>query len=346
MTSTRLLKRDQPDVCHVHNTLPLVTPSVYAACQAAGVPVVQTLHNYRGICPGSLLLRNGQVCRECVGRSTFHAVRYGCYRGSRIQTLAVANMLQLHRRRGTWNTAVDAYIALSEFARGLFIEGGFPAERIYVKPNFLTEDPTPSRSAGQGFVFVGRLDSTKGTDVLAEAAHRFDQDQITLIGTGPRAESLDSHPQLELTGKLPREEIFERLGQAMALIFPSIWYEGMPMTILEAFACGCPVIASRLGAPEGMIDDGKTGLLFNPGDSNDLADKMQWAHEHPEAMAKMGHAARQEFENKYSAEQNYGQLMAIYSTVISGQGTGDTDMIQTTRATRQSGEAIPVAATH
>ncbi|GBD02324.1 Spore coat protein SA [bacterium HR18] len=308
----------RPQIVHVHNTFPLASPAVMQA-KVEGVTVVHTLHNYRLICPGALLMRDGQVCEECVGRAIpWPGVVHGCWRGSRLQTSVVAAMLTLHRAMKTWTEQVDCYIALTEFARRKFIEGGLPAEKIVVKPNFVDPDPGEGRHEGDYALFVGRLSPEKGVRVLLQAWRLLKGMPLKVVGDGPlRAEveefvGREGLTEIEVLGRKSREEVFRWMQEARVLVFPSECYEGFPMTIAEAFACGLPVVASRLGAMAEIVEEGRTGLLFEPGDAEDLAAKMEWAWAHPRELAEMGREARREYEQKYTAEKNYEMLMAIY----------------------------------
>jgi glycosyltransferase involved in cell wall biosynthesis len=339
---TELVRKHKPDVAHFHNTFPLISPAAHYAVQREGVPVVQTLHNYRLLCPNATLFRDGAVCEECVERqSLLPAIRHGCYRGSRRATTAVATMLSVHRAAGTWQREVDVYIAVSEFARRKFIEGGLPASRIVVKRNFVAPDPGVGAGAGGYAMFAGRLSAEKGIGVLASAWRELSDIPLVVVGEGPLAgvfaessverlkpvPAVATHgaaPQAEvqgaaLLGRQPREKFLSLMSEARVLIFPSVWYEGAPGTIAEAFACGLPVIASNLGAMAEMVDHERTGLLFEPGDGADLACKVRWAFEHPEAVDAMRVEARREFEEKYTADRNYEELMAIYETAIANK---------------------------
>jgi glycosyltransferase involved in cell wall biosynthesis len=224
-------------------------------------------------------------------------------------------MLQIHRTAGTWRTKVDVYIALSEFARRKFIEGGLPASRIVVKPNFVFPDPGMGTGGGGYALFVGRLSAEKGISVLAESWRHLADIPLVVAGDGPLA-GTEWPRGVSALGRLPREKILALMRAAQVLIFPSIWYEGAPMTIIEAFACGLPVIASNLGSMAEMVEHERTGCLFNPGDAADLARKVRWMFEHTRAVAAMRLAARREYEEKYMAERNYEMLMAIYARAI------------------------------
>lgn len=324
-----LIARKKPDVAHFHNTLPLISPSAYYACRDAGVPVVQTLHNYRLVCPAATFFRDGAVCEDCLGKAVPRpGVRHGCYRGSRAATAAVAAMLGAHRALGTWRDKVDVYIALSEFVRQKLVAAGLPAEKVVVKPNFVHPHPRSFRSAqaappfgpAEYALFVGRFWPEKGVRTLLAAWKRLADIPLNLIGDGPEhvemktlAATVDT---IRFRGWLPRDRTLTALKRARFLVFPSEWYECFPMTILEAFACGVPVIASRLGAMAEIVADGRTGLHFTAGDAADLAAKVEWAWTHPHEMEAMGRAARAEFEAKYTAARNYEMLMHIYERAV------------------------------
>lgn len=313
-----LIERFRPDVIHAHNTFPLISPSLYWAAARAGVPVVQTLHNFRLICLNALFLRDGQVCEDCMGQLPWRGVTRACYRGSRPASAALAGMLALHRGLGTYRNKVARYIALNEFCRGKFIEGGLPAERVVVKPNFVDfEAPEPVPRSG--LLFVGRLSMEKGIATLAEAMRALPDASLRVVGDGPEAGLLDGVAGVTRLGSQPGEAVRAEMGRALALVVPSIWYENFPRTIVEAFACGLPVIASRIGALAEIGTDSKTGLLFEPGNARDLADKLAWALAHPNEMAVMGRNARGQYEAEFSAEVNYLRLMEIYGEAMAEQ---------------------------
>lgn len=304
----------RPDVVHVHNSFPLLSPAIHWAAAEAGVPVVQTLHNFRLLCPQAMLLREGRVCEDCVGRLPWRGAVRGCYRGSVAQSTVLAGMLTLHRGLGTWQKRVNRFIALNEFCRAKFVEGGLPAGRISVKPNFV-DLPPPAGGPREGFLFVGRLSREKGLDVLAAAA-REAQLPVTVLGSGPMSESLATEALLALRGAMPMVEVLAQMRSAAALVMPSLWYENFPRTLVEAWACGLPVIASRLGAMAELIEEGVTGLLFEAGNPAALAQTLEWADQHPEELAAMGRRAREHYAVHYTAERNLQQLTAIYYEAI------------------------------
>jgi glycosyltransferase involved in cell wall biosynthesis len=318
-----LLRGERPDLVHVHNTFMMVSPSVFEACREEGIPVVQTLHNYRLLCPGWSLCREGKVCEECIESGLWRGVWHGCYRDSRLMTAAVALMLQVHRMRGTWSHDVGGYVALTNFARDKFIEGGLPASKIGVKPNFLESDPG-KRSSSSGFaLFVGRLSAEKGGEVLLRAWQKLKGTiPLVIMGDGPLRKPLESEAaarnlsNITFAGWRSRGEILSAMKSASLLITPSLWYEGFPMTVVEAFACGIPVICSRLGGLREIVEDGSTGLHFNPGDAEDLAGKLDLLWTQPSQLAAMGRAAREEYKRNYTAERNYELMIEIYERTM------------------------------
>lgn len=305
----------QPDLVHVHNTFPLISPAIYWVAARLCVPVVQTLHNFRLLCPQAMFLRNNQVCEDCLGNIPWRGALRGCYRNSKLQSSVLAGMLTVHRALGTWKNKVTRYIALNDFCRSKFIEGGLPAERLVVKPNFV-DFPAPPAGQRIGFLFVGRLSVEKGVQVLVDASLKLKVIDLKVAGTGPEEHLLSGSSQLKPLGALSGNQVREQMSQSQALVIPSIWYENFPRTIVEAFGCGLPVIASRIGALADIVQDGVTGLLFNPGDADDLAEKIQWAHDNPDKLAMMGINARALYESQFTADINYQQLIGIYEDAI------------------------------
>ncbi len=311
-----LVRSTAIDVAHFHNTFPLISPSGYYAVRRGGIPVVQTLHNFRLICAGATLSRNGSICEACITRrSLLPGIAHGCYRDSRSATTAVSTMLAVHRAMGTYQSQVDAYIALSEFARRKFIDAGLPPDRIVVKPNFVSPDPGTGEGRGGYALFAGRLSSEKGIQVLMDAWERLPDISLRVAGDGPLAGT--ARPDgVTWLGPLQREQVYGLMKGASVVVVPSVWYEMGPLTILEAFACGTPVIASNLGSMAETIRHRHNGLLFAPGDPEDLARQVRWAFDHPEELREMRANARREYEEKYTAERNYKMLMAIYEMAI------------------------------
>ena len=317
-----LLNSERPDIVHVHNTLFRISPSVYWACKASGVPVVQTLHNFRLLCPAGQFVRSSHVCEECLESGVWHGVRHACYRNSRSATAAVALMVTAHQWARTWTDCIDAYIALSEFSRSKFVAAGFSATKIFVKPNFV--DPDPGMGEGQEYaLFLGRLHPEKGVRSLISAWKLLQAPiPLLIVGDGPMGHELREQATgletVQFRGHLERSEALAILKRARFLVMPSECYENFPCAIAEAYACGVPVLASSLGSLKELVQPHCTGLHFRAGDSEDLADCVTWAWSHPEELRAMGCRARATFENRYSPEKNYSLLMDIYDRVIAG----------------------------
>jgi glycosyltransferase involved in cell wall biosynthesis len=322
-----LLRQEKPDVVHVHNTFVMISPSIYWACAEENVPVVQTLHNFRLFCPPSNFLRDGKICEECVEHSLLRGVAYGCYHGSRIATGAAALVLAAHRWVGTWTHKIDCYIAVSQFARRKFEHAGLPSRKLVVKPHFVYPDPGPRSGPGDYAIFVGRFTSEKGLPTLLNAWSGINTSvPLMIVGDGPLRESLEAqaaemnNSRVVFRGHLSRDATLAAVKGAKILLCASECYEQGPATVLEAFACGVPVIAPSLGPIDEVVDDGRTGLLFRAGDPAHLAKKIEWALSHDEQLQSMGKSARAKFEANFSANKNYTRLMEIYERVISGRG--------------------------
>ncbi|XWK88887.1 MAG: glycosyltransferase [Phormidium sp.] len=309
------------DLVHVQNFFPLISPSVYYAAKAKGVPVVQTLRNYRLLCPNALFFRNGQVCEDCMGKPIpYPGVVHSCYRENKAASAVTATMITVHRAMQTWKEQVDLYIALTEFARQKFIQGGLPGEKIVVKPNFVYPDPGVGEGRGGYALFVGRLSVEKGLDTLLAAWQQLKNPlPLKIVGDGPLAsqvaEAAEKIPKIEWLGRRPIAEVHALMGEAMVLIFPSKWYETFGRVAVEGFAKGTPTIAANIGAIAELVERGRTGLHFQPGNPTDLATQVEWILEHPTELAQMRQEARAQFEAKYTAQENYRRLMEIYSLV-------------------------------
>ena len=308
----------RPDVVHFHNTFPFVSPSAYYATRDAGTPVVQTLHNYRFVCPGGTFYRDGEVCEDCLGRlGAWSGMRHGCYHESRLETSAVAAVHSLHRVIGTWERAVDLFISPTIFARSKFLQAGIAPEKIRVKPHFVHPDLGPGEHAGGYALFVGRLSPEKGVETLLAAwEHSTAGVPLRIVGDGPLrstvAEAAGRIPNVEWLGARSAEDVAHLMGDATLLICPSTCYETFGRVITEAFARGTPVIASAHGALSELIADGTTGFLFPPGDARALASTVERAWSNLETLASMREPCRRQFEDFYSADVNYEQLMDIY----------------------------------
>jgi glycosyltransferase involved in cell wall biosynthesis len=316
--AARVLADAKPDVVHVHNFFPLLTPSILDACADARLPVVHTLHNYRLLCANGKLLREDAPCELCIEGTPYNAARYACYRDSRLASAAVARMLEAHRRRRTWQVKVDRYIALSPLGKSLFVRGGLPSDKIVVKPHFVPEPAgvAASPEASDYALFLGELTRHKGISVLLDAWRSVPLD-LHVAGDGPLAEvvraAASTNPRVHHLGYVDRRGVETELAGAAFLVFPSLLYEGFGLALIEAFAQATPVLASRLGTAVEIVQDGVTGLHFNPGDATDLAAKARWLATHRRERETMGERARDEFDRKYTAGRNLELLLGIYA---------------------------------
>ena len=316
------LRQGGYDLVHVHNFFPLISPSIYYAARAEGVPVVQSLRNYRLVCPNGVLFRDGRPCEDCLGRAVpWPGIVHACYRDSRAGTAAVAAMIGVHKHLKTWERMVSLYVAVTAFARDKLIEGGLPAAKIVVKPNFVEHALAPGTGAGGYALFVGRLSSEKGLATVLAAWQRLGRAlPLKIVGDGPLADHVEAsaagEPAVEYLGRRPLPEVYELMRDARFLVFPSEWYEPFGRVAIEAFACGTPVIASAMGGMAELIDDGHTGYLFRPGDGDDLAGVVERVLDHPDELDRMRRNVRAEFEAKYTPERNYQQLMTIYRRAL------------------------------
>jgi glycosyltransferase involved in cell wall biosynthesis len=301
----------------------MLSPSIYSVFKKNGIPVVQTLHNYRLLCPNALFFRDNNVCEDCLKFLVpLPGIIHKCYRESMSQTAAVATMLSYHRFIGTWQKQIDFYITLSEFARTKFIQGGLPPEKLTVKPNFLPDFSFQSDALRNHVLYAGRLSPEKGIQILDRAWREISPSNIPLYvaGDGPEKEILlqlsSEKDNVRYLGKLDRVSLDRFIAQSRFVIIPSVCYENFPMSILDAFRLGVPVVASQLGSIMELVRNSETGLLFNPGDPADLAAKVNWLWNHPDEAERMGKNARREYEQKYTPDKNYQMLIEIYEKAI------------------------------
>ncbi len=306
------LGTSRPDVVHVHNVFPQLSTSIYQPCAERDIPVVQTLHNYRPLCPGANLTREGRPCEDCVGRLPVRAVAHRCYRGSVAASAAAALMVASNARRSVWQRSVDRFITPSAFTRDKFVSAGFPLDRIVVKPNFAgglwSERPAVHRRSG--LLFVGRLSAEKGVATLMRAAEAV-RAPLRVVGEGPMSDCCRRSGFVPV-GELDAGGVRREMLASTALVVPSECYEAFPLVIVEAFASGLPVVAANIGALAELVQDGRTGLLFAPGSALELSRLLDWASRHPDEMARMGALARQVYEERFTAARNYECLLSVY----------------------------------
>ena len=308
----RIIREKKVDIVHVHNTLNLISPAVYYAARKCEIPVVQTIHNFRLLCPGATFYRDGNICEDCLNKGLGCAVKHGCYRGSKAQTLICVISTALHRFTKIYGKI--NYITLTEFNKNKLLQlKQIKEDKVFVKPNFV--DIGEASIERKGFIFAGRLDELKGIRTLIEAWKHMGNDAplLTIYGTGPleewcTAQIEENKLNVEMKGFVPNESVKKYISKSQALILPTLWYEGFPMSIVEAYSVGTPVICSNIGNAGSVVEEGVSGWKFEPGDSKGLVNKvLNWSD--------ISKSVKQVYENKYTAEENYKRLLEIYEKV-------------------------------
>lgn len=307
----------RPDILDVHNFFPLASPSVWYAGRNLRVPVVQTLHNYRMLCPAATFLRDGRVCEDCTRHALpIPGIVHGCYHGSMMQTAALSMMIGLHRALKSVDRAVSLFIVVSEFEKAKFVENGFPESRLFVKSPFVLDEGGVG-PGGEDFLFVGRLSEEKGIAVLLGAMEAAGEvPNLNIIGDGPLRGQVEQaarrNPRIRYLGIRSQAEVLEFMANSRCVIVPSTWYETFGRVVAESFSRGTPVIVSNIGALAELVDHQRTGLLFTTGDSQDLASAMRYAVANPARMLEMRKNARRDYEEKFTAARNLEMLLAAY----------------------------------
>lgn len=317
----RALRSFNPDIVHVHNFFPLITPAVFFACRNAGIPVVQTLHNFRPICPTGLLLYNNKIEERSLKGSPFWSVKYRVYRNSFIGTFFLASSIYLHRVLGTWKNQVDGFIALTEFQKYKYVEAGWPEAKFYIKPNFVDDvggDANCHSGDDRSYcIFVGRLSEEKGIDDLLSAWESIKY-PLKIVGEGPLEEKVKncSNPYVEYLGVKSKEDVYHLMRQANLLIMASRWYEGFPLVLLEAYSCATPALVPALGSMQDIVVNLETGAHYRAGSATSLAQIASNLLQNSESLVEMGGRARRAYEEKYTEQKNCQQLLDIYTEVI------------------------------
>ena len=315
-----LIRRERPDVAHVFNTFPLISPAGLAACHRAGVPVVFKVPNYRLTCANAYLYRDGGRCEDCLHRTIkWPAVLHACYHGSRARSALVAGMITTHSVLRSWTRHVDVVLAVSEAVRRILVDAGIPDRCIEVCHNMVTPDPGDRSPGelGEGALFVGRLSPEKGVDVLLAAARRVPELPVRIVGDGPQRAPIEDEVRrgglsnVELMGAVPMDRVFDLMRRARVLVVPSQWHEPFGNVVAEAFACGLPVIVSDLGALPELVPP-EVGRVIGASDVGALADALRWAHGATDELAAMGRAARARYLEAFTVERAYDRTMEIY----------------------------------
>lgn len=307
-----LLEVEQPDICHVHNTFPLITPVVYKICKSKGIPVVQTLHNYKMVCTNSLLFRGEEVCELCLNKSLYNSIKYKCYRDSYLATAAQAHVIQHHRKIGTWDKYIDKYACLTEFQKEK-VFGERLSHKVYIKPNFLAENKLEILQE-DFFLFVGRLNNSKGLQDLLYVFQNNTKSKFILIGKSDDPKVFEQFGNVTHLGERNRDVVLEQMRRCRAVIFPSKYYEGMPMVILEAFSLKKPVISRDRGAMASMIEHHVNGIKYE--NLDDLGNAIKSLDENPAWCEQLGQNAFMHYLDKYTEEKGYENLMNLYTEVL------------------------------
>ena len=311
------LKKIKPDIVHCHNFFPLLTPSIFDACQEDRIPVVLTLHNYRLICPSVYLSKNNKPWELSIQKNPYWTVPYKVYQNSFIGTAIIARMINLHKKRKTWRKKVDRIITLTEFAKNKFIESGFSPDNMVVKPNFIRDPFKDMNKRGKFALFIGRLSPEKGIKFLLNSWQEINF-PLKIVGDGPLMEDLNlKKNNIEFLGKITNESVKDLLQQTQFLVFPSQWYEGFPMVLVEAMACGTPALVTNIGSMQEIISDEINGLHFELGNQEQFIEKVNRLINDKTFCESLGENGRKTYIENYTPEVNYHQLSSIYQDAIS-----------------------------
>lgn len=314
------LKKINPDIVHCHNFFPLLTPSIFDACREDRIPAVLTLHNYRLVCPSVYLSKNNKPWELSIKKNPYWAVPYKVYQNSFIGTAAIAYMINYHKKRKTWQKKLDHIITLTKFAKNKFIESGFSPNNMVVKPNFISDPLKENNTRGQFALFIGRLSQEKGIEFLLESWKEIDF-PLKIVGDGPMMGNVKLQGNnVEFLGKIPNKSVKTLLQKAQFLVFPSQWYEGFPMVLVEAMACGTPVLVTNIGSMQEIITDELNGLHFELGNQKQFIEKVHQLMKDESLCQFLGDNGRSAYLENYTPDVNYQQLISIYQNSISNYG--------------------------
>ena len=315
----KVIREFRPEVAHFHNIFFILTPSVYQACKDEGIPVVQSLHNFRMLCSNALFFRNNNVCEECLEKKSLRpGIRYGCYKNSRLKTALVVRMIEKHWKKGTWKKLVDVYVTATQFSRQKYIEAGIPEEKILIKPNIDYGEGRKSNEDKGYVLYVGRLSEEKGVLNLLQACPEFIDLPVKIVGDGPMRGKWEEYARrkklsnVEFVGHVSGEKYDEYMRGAKFLIVPSVCYENFPRIIAEAFRYNVPVLASQIGSIPEIVENRVAGFLFKARDPYDLSQKVKGFLLNEKQIPAIKEKMRQIYEEKYLPKINCDTLIAIY----------------------------------
>jgi len=325
---TEIIKKEKIDLCHCFNLIHLISPSVYYACKENNIPIVQSLHNYRPLCVNGKFFRNDRICFECLQEPLINSVEKQCYRNSKLQTLLLANSIL--ENEDAYKHLVDAYIAPSQFVKSIFFQAGYQENKIFVRKNFLIENPTKSEVDENYFLFVGRLEKAKGINILIDAAKELPDIKFVAIGNNSDLKKpLPSN--FNAIGELPRKNILDWIARSTAVVVPSISLETFSITALDAMAFGKPIIVSKIGGLQELCREETNGFFIEPGNLSQLIKKIQIIHKDVKLRQKMGNIGRAIFEKEYSAESAFLNISLIYQNLLNKQKSNKKETIDAIR---------------
>jgi glycosyltransferase involved in cell wall biosynthesis len=313
-----------PSVAFVHNVYPLISPSLYHTLHALRVPIVQVVHDFRPFCPNGWFYIDGEICERCKFGNYLHAVKHRCYKDSYILSALYSASLAGNRMAGMTDK-VAAYVCLTNFYRQKMLEVGLPEKKLFIRPNFI--DPAafaPDRSspgAGEYALYLGRLSSEKGPLTVLRAFEKLPDVPLKIVGTGPLEAEMKQYIRdknlvnVEMVGFKSGADKWQMIKNALFAIIPSECYENFPMVSLEYFSGGKPIIASNLGGLPHIVEEGKTGMLYRPGDVDHLVEKIRCMLACPAQIAEMGKRGRELAETRYGPKESYSSLMNIFAQV-------------------------------
>jgi glycosyltransferase involved in cell wall biosynthesis len=317
----KIVKEKRPDIAFIHNFFPLISPSVYHVLHSLHVPIVQVIHDFRFFCPNGWFFTQGEVCERCKGGNYLNAIRYRCYRDSYLSSALVASSIGLNRLSGMLEK-ISAFVCLTNFLKEKLMEAGIPEAKIFIRPNFMNASPVaPIYGKGKYALYLGRISPEKGMWTLVRAFQRLKGIRLKIAGTGPIEADLGEYlktnalENIELVGFVKGEDKCKLLADSLFVVLPSECYETFGIVVLEAFAAGKPVVASNIGSLPYVIEDGKSGVLFEPGNVEDLIEKVNHLVANPSDIAAMGLHARGLAETKYSPDRSYETLLDIAAKV-------------------------------
>ena len=316
----KVIKENEIDIVHCHNTFPLISPSVYYAAKSIGVPVIQTIHNFRFVCPAGILYRNNEICEECCNKNLYQSIKNNCYRNSKLGSLIVALMLTIHRLLGTYKNKVDKYIVLTQFNKNK-LSSVIDKEKMVIKPNFtfIEDNKNYVNKEKDYFVFVGRFTEEKGIRFLLDSWKRIDNEKLIIIGDGPLKNEVEAvskeHENIEYLGFLDKNMVRDKMSKAKALVFTGECYEGaFPLVLIEAMSAGTAILVPNIGNVNDEVRNSNFGFIYNFRDQDDFIRNVQKLSDY-ECYNQIGKNAKQHFNSKYTSDNNYKLLVDIYKEV-------------------------------